>query len=578
MSNSLTGQFIANTFQNLVQMPDTTKQEFYNGLGATISVINRDAIGTVKMFYPPTGPSDIGNYFNTTSGVGVVGTDWEGWALCLTGDSKVLLSNGEEKTIKEIVDNRLDVEVYSFDENSKKLVKSKVIDFYKEKVLDKSIWYTLKVTDGISNRSVLNLTENHPVWIVDKGWVEASNIEDGDKIINYSKGLSEYGKSAMLGMYLSDGCINKGRFIFSQSTKYRSFVKKMAKRFNVDCQEHYNHTAFMDESIGYGAGKGYKYIRFRVSLKTTSTDMLRLFSNKSKVSEDIINRLDPISLAYWYMGDGTLKFDKRYSNYFRMQVHTEGFNEIEMNRLTTYLNSIGCSCVTYKRKNLKKDKEYSFIRFTEDGTKEFSKIIAPYIEEEFKYKLPSYITQYGELISDKFTEYEKKEYSVSCKKLMEQNKNTIKWRKSLHDYNWRYDIKIEGTRSFIANNIVVHNCDGQTHNGINTPDLRGRFIVGYYNGDNDYGTVSNMGPNIGTNGSKYDIVDDGKSIRLKIPSMPSHDHAYEKMYNAGDGYYTVSGATYKHFNTAANTDQKGQDEPHENRPPYYTLCYVIRVI
>ena len=79
MSNNLTGQFIANTFQNLIQMPDVTKQEFFNGIGDTISVINKDGIGTIKMFYPPSG--NILEYFDN-SGDGIVGGEWEGWKIC----------------------------------------------------------------------------------------------------------------------------------------------------------------------------------------------------------------------------------------------------------------------------------------------------------------------------------------------------------------------------------------------------------------------------------------------------------------------------------------------------------------
>lgn len=76
--NDLRGQFIANTFQNLFQMPDITKQEFYNGIGATISVINRDGIGTIKMFYPIGGT--ISTYFDSNDD-GIVGGEWEGWAI-----------------------------------------------------------------------------------------------------------------------------------------------------------------------------------------------------------------------------------------------------------------------------------------------------------------------------------------------------------------------------------------------------------------------------------------------------------------------------------------------------------------
>ena len=76
MSN-LTGQFIANSYQNLVQKPDLTKEEYYNGVGTQITVINRDAIGTVKMFFPVN--NNYNNCFDS-NGLGI--NDWEGWAIC----------------------------------------------------------------------------------------------------------------------------------------------------------------------------------------------------------------------------------------------------------------------------------------------------------------------------------------------------------------------------------------------------------------------------------------------------------------------------------------------------------------
>lgn len=82
MPNDLTGQFIANTFQNLIQKPDLGKEFYYNGIGATISVINRDAIGTIKMFYPNVLGATAGTHFETSTGLGKVDTDWEGWSIC----------------------------------------------------------------------------------------------------------------------------------------------------------------------------------------------------------------------------------------------------------------------------------------------------------------------------------------------------------------------------------------------------------------------------------------------------------------------------------------------------------------
>lgn len=80
MSNNLTGQFIANTFQNLVQKPDVSKEEYFNGLGTPI-FINADPIGTIKMFSPyPSG--SLSSFFDLSTGLGLINTGWDKWAMC----------------------------------------------------------------------------------------------------------------------------------------------------------------------------------------------------------------------------------------------------------------------------------------------------------------------------------------------------------------------------------------------------------------------------------------------------------------------------------------------------------------
>jgi hypothetical protein len=82
----LQGKFIADTYTHLMQKPDINKEEYYNGNGDQIIVINRDAIGTIKMFYPANGV--LANYFDTSTGLPQNSTTypdaavWQGWALC----------------------------------------------------------------------------------------------------------------------------------------------------------------------------------------------------------------------------------------------------------------------------------------------------------------------------------------------------------------------------------------------------------------------------------------------------------------------------------------------------------------
>lgn len=126
-------------------------------------------------------------------------------------------------------------------------------------------------------------------------------------------------------------------------------------------------------------------------------------------------------------------------------------------------------------------------------------------------------------------------------------------------------------------------CDGS--NG--APDLRGRFIVGYDPADGDYNAIGKKGG--------------AKEVTLTEAQMPSHSHAGS----------TDQGGQHSHSGTAAGpysgtdigggfkggdnnfksraitvdqggqhshqltTDNKGGGQAHENRPPYYTLAYII---
>lgn len=114
-------------------------------------------------------------------------------------------------------------------------------------------------------------------------------------------------------------------------------------------------------------------------------------------------------------------------------------------------------------------------------------------------------------------------------------------------------------------------CDGE--NG--TPDLRGRFIVGV-------GTGTYSESPAGTPFS-YELLDKGgeASHTLTVDQMPSHNHVM------GDGNARSNSPLYVYGNEAraaafwdggiAITQPTGGDQPHENRPPYYALCFIMKL-
>lgn len=102
------------------------------------------------------------------------------------------------------------------------------------------------------------------------------------------------------------------------------------------------------------------------------------------------------------------------------------------------------------------------------------------------------------------------------------------------------------------------------------PDLRGRFIVGYDPTDGDYDEIG-VGDDLGR-----------KMITLTALEMPSHSHTInEAKRNTGSsGASRVSDIGISPgdaTNTARTTNATGGGNAHENRPPYYTLAYIIKL-
>jgi microcystin-dependent protein len=118
-------------------------------------------------------------------------------------------------------------------------------------------------------------------------------------------------------------------------------------------------------------------------------------------------------------------------------------------------------------------------------------------------------------------------------------------------------------------------CDGQYSSvlGNNRPDLRGRFVMGY-------------GKYVeGTDETTYEVNSKGGNAKVILTKeqLPKHDHGQGYYGQNGTGFPTGSADSIEDGNNrsyprkTSKLAEAGNDEAHENRPPYYTLAYIIRV-
>jgi len=138
-------------------------------------------------------------------------------------------------------------------------------------------------------------------------------------------------------------------------------------------------------------------------------------------------------------------------------------------------------------------------------------------------------------------------------------------------------------------------CNGQqivggSLNGQNTPNLSGRFVVGVgNNGTTNY-------PTVGDTGGEDEHV-------LTVNEMPNHDHGGETALDGGsdqtftdnfrgtEGVAGLGGGRTVGSNGTSNQEEtisapdhthdiaaQGGGQAHENRPAYYVIAYIMRVL
>jgi microcystin-dependent protein len=108
-------------------------------------------------------------------------------------------------------------------------------------------------------------------------------------------------------------------------------------------------------------------------------------------------------------------------------------------------------------------------------------------------------------------------------------------------------------------------CNGE--NG--TPDLRGRFVLGVNTNTkkNDAYMVNEMNDKGGE-----------EKHLLTIDEMPKHNHPdyINELGAGGGGAWYESGGYRMRINS--DISFKGNDKPHNNMPPYFTLAYIMKIV
>ena len=101
-------------------------------------------------------------------------------------------------------------------------------------------------------------------------------------------------------------------------------------------------------------------------------------------------------------------------------------------------------------------------------------------------------------------------------------------------------------------------CDGSG----GTPDLRGRFVLG-----------NDSSHTIGSTGGSEEVT-------LTERQMPQHTHGFQAASQNPTGSMNLvfqNSSSVPSVVANVSTRPTGNSEPHPNMPPYYVLCYIMKL-
>lgn len=353
---------------------------------------------------------------------------------CFDRTKTIDLWDGSSKTIGEIVNNKLDVDVVGMD-NSGNLVPSRVVGWKNNGPKDN--WLQISYNNHSRGRGRLRVTDNHHVFI--NGEFKAiGEAVIGDTMLLKLVGPSDDVLHMIKASLLGDGCVYKN----GSNCKYGESHGEKQKEYSM----------FLNECLGDSACKLYEAPasenRFSdecsyMVVSKTYEKLKKLrnewYPNGTKIIPDDISWIDDRVVAKWYMDDGSIRKLKTVTD--GAVFHTQGFSEEDVERLAIKLGEMYNvdAMVTY-------NKGWS-IRLNTSNMKIFWSRISPYIISSMRYKIPEEYRNVNFLPI--VTDNKEKYYTVSVT-IDSINKPKMKQRVA------GYDIQTS-TENYFAGGILVHN-------------------------------------------------------------------------------------------------------------------------
>ncbi len=372
---------------------------------------------------------------------------------CMSYGTRVTLADGTQEKIGKIVNQRMDVEVLSYDAETDSMVPRKIVNWFDNGNAEHFLQFTVAKSGG-NGRAQFAATENHLIR-TPGGWREAGELIAGDRVLAAEKHLlSGQQMQVILGALMGDGNLSPNRGDRA-GTRFR--MGHGAKQ-----AEYLNWKASLLGNIGHSRtinAKGAVFADFTPLPELAELhDAMYFGDGKKHLTWEYLKSLTPLALAVWYMDDGSFVVrskgvqERTAGGTGRIEIVVEAMSPGSRERLARYLRDTRKLDVQLVTKGAR---QVSAIRFTTAASEKFQKLVAPYIHPSMDYKLlPRFRGQFA--VEPRF--------SPATQRLVPARVLNVNVKPPTRSMR-RFDLEVEGLHNYFVDGVMVHNSPETTTGG-----------------------------------------------------------------------------------------------------------------
>ncbi len=370
---------------------------------------------------------------------------------CFQYNARVVLADGTTEKIGKIVNQKLPVEVLSYDAKTGAMVPKRIVNWFNNGTTDEFLQIT--VAKPMKNgRAQLACTPNHLIR-TPTGWVEAGKLRVGDQVLEaLPHYLSDFQWTALRGTLMGDGALSPtksgygARFRYSHCSAQTEYADWKASLFsNLELSRFVRD----DGVVTYDFQPLPELAELRRSVYV---------DGKKSLDDEYFKSLTPLSLALWYMDDagfsirskGVQERTKDLSG--RAEICVEAMEAGTRVRLVEYLADTWGINVRLRESGAMKK---AVLVFNNAETAKLHALIAPHVHPSMDYKLlPRFRGQFAVQ-----AEFVSMSYQLVAMPIVDV------YVKPKTRSMSRFDIEVEDSHNYLVDGVVVHNSPEVTPGG-----------------------------------------------------------------------------------------------------------------